>query len=123
MDRRTRPEFTRCRFACALAVALCTIAATGCGGSSYVNYSSGSTGSTGTSTGTGFTAYANSPSSGYIVLGMITLLGIHSELWNDSIRRYGHFPVPAPPMDPARGVNLQDCTKPIENSSANLQCK
>jgi hypothetical protein len=30
---------------------------------------------------------------------------------------------PPPPLDPERRVNEQDCTKPIEDWSANLRCK
>ncbi|MCX7962505.1 MAG: hypothetical protein N2653_13180 [Burkholderiales bacterium] len=29
----------------------------------------------------------------------------------------------APPMDDARRVNAQDCTRPIEDASANLRCR
>jgi hypothetical protein len=31
--------------------------------------------------------------------------------------------VPAPKLDAARTVNEQDCTKPIQNWSANLKCR
>jgi hypothetical protein len=30
---------------------------------------------------------------------------------------------PAPEPDPARKINLQDCTKPIEHNGGNLRCK
>jgi hypothetical protein len=30
---------------------------------------------------------------------------------------------PPPPLDPERRVNEQDCTRPIEDWSANLRCK
>lgn len=30
---------------------------------------------------------------------------------------------PAPPMDPTRQINEQDCTKPIEHNGGNLRCK
>jgi len=30
---------------------------------------------------------------------------------------------PVPALDPSRSVNEQDCSKPIENWSANLRCK
>ena len=123
MGRRTRPDFARSSLACALVFVFCAVSVAGCGGNSYVSYSSGGTGSTGTPSGTGFTAYANSSSGGYFMLGMIALLGFHWEAWEESLRRNGMAPAYVPPMDPARGVNLQDCTKPIENSSANLQCR
>ena len=30
---------------------------------------------------------------------------------------------PAPPMDPARKVTEQDCSKPVDPQGANLRCK
>ena len=39
---------------------------------------------------------------------------------------YGAHPrwdIWAPPLDEARRVNAQDCTRPIENPTANLRCR
>jgi hypothetical protein len=30
---------------------------------------------------------------------------------------------PAPPLDPTRRINVQDCTEPVDWSSGNLVCK
>ena len=32
-------------------------------------------------------------------------------------------PVRAPPLDPTRKINVQDCTEPVDWSSGNLVCK
>ena len=40
-----------------------------------------------------------------------------------SSNRMAHDPRTAPPLDPARRVNEQDCTKPVELSAGNLRCK
>lgn len=50
-------------------------------------------------------------------LGALLLLGfiVSAESHNDA--------APPPPLDPARRVLEQDCTKPIEDWSANLRCR
>jgi hypothetical protein len=35
----------------------------------------------------------------------------------------GTTPVPAPQPDPARAINAQDCTRPIDPSAGNLLCR
>ena len=40
-----------------------------------------------------------------------------------SSNRMAQDPRTAPPLDPARRVNEQDCTKPVELSAGNLRCK
>jgi hypothetical protein len=49
----------------------------------------------------------------------IGLLGV--TVFSESERDRAHYRPPA--LDPARTVNEQDCSKPIENPSANLKCK
>ena len=39
-----------------------------------------------------------------------------------SSRRY-QDPRKAPPMDPSRRINEQDCSKPIDLTAGNLKCK
>ena len=48
------------------------------------------------------------------------LLNYH---WDREAGIYGGSAYWAPPMDETRTVNLQDCTRPIEDWSANLRCR
>ena len=121
MDRHTIPTVARRRIAGALAAALC---AAGCSNNSYVMYSSGSS-AAGAPTGT--SAYVQgSTSSSSAALAAVFLL--HWSLLNERWDRggsgmYGSSTIPAPPMDGTRTVNVQDCTRPIEDWSANLKCR
>ena len=119
MDRHTRPTVARYRIAGALAVALCTA---GCSNNSYVAYSSGSI--AGSPTGT--SAYVQgSTSSSSVAFAAIFLLhwALLNEHWDRGAGMYGSSTVPAPPMDETRSINTQDCTRPIEDWSANLRCR
>ncbi len=119
MDRRTRPIVARCRIAGALALALC---AAGCSSNSYVAYSSGSI--AGSPTGT--SAYVQgSTSSSSAAFAAIFLLhwALLNEHWDRAAGMYGSSTLPAPPMDETRAVNMQDCTQPIVDWSANLRCR
>jgi hypothetical protein len=119
MDRRTRPPVAR-RIAGVLAVAL---GAAGCGGDTYIRYSSGSFVG-GAPTGT--SAYVQgSTSSSSAAFAAVFLLhwALLNERWNASAGMYGSSALPAPPMDETRTVNTQDCTLPIEDWSANLKCR
>lgn len=118
MDRRMGSTVARCGTAVALAAALCVA---GCGGNAHVQISSAvpaasaSTGTTGTVTATSSSVAATA----LFVLHW-ALLNYH---WD---REAGIYGVPvhwAPPMDETRTVNLQDCTRPIEDWSANLRCR
>lgn len=69
---------------------------------------------------------------GNSALGALLLLGfiVSSEAHNDGTRyRANPFDAiapewaPPPPLDPARRVLEVDCTKPIEDWSANLKCR
>jgi len=120
MDRRTRPTFARCRIAACLALALC---AAGCGGNSYVAYSSGSP-VAGTPGGT--TGYVQgSTSSSSVAFAALFLLhwSLLNEQWDRAAGMFGSSTIPAPPMADARLVNVQDCAVPIEDWSANLRCR
>ena len=37
--------------------------------------------------------------------------------------RMAHDPRVAPPLDPTRRVNEQDCSKPVDPQAGNLRCK
>jgi hypothetical protein len=120
MDCRTRPTVARRRIAGALALALC---AAGCSSNSYVAYSSGSS-AAGAPTGT--SAYVQgSTSSSSAAFAAIFLLhwALLNERWDRGAGMYGSSTVPAPPMDESRSINTQDCTRPIEDWSANLRCR
>lgn len=123
MDRHTRSTFTRLRVAVALAAALCTA---GCGYNSYVVYGSSSP-AVSVPTGTTATVQASTSSSSAAFAAIFLL---HWALLNESWDRqaamnggYGVSTAWAPPMDETRMVNFQDCTKPIEDWSANLRCR
>ena len=83
--------------------ALCVVLLlAGCGGNFYMQGSSG-----GSPSGGSVNVY------GFSTLGALFAIGVLS----------GSRSLPAPELDPARRVVEQDCTKPIEDSSANLKCR
>ena len=72
----------------------------------------------------------NTPLGKFVLLAFIA--GIGYESYKDGARyranpfdglKPGLQPVPPPPLDPERRVLEVDCTKPIEDWSANLKCK
>jgi len=117
MDRRTGSTVARRCIAGALA-ALCVA---GCGGNAQVQVNSAvpaasaTTGTTGTVTATSSSVAA----AAFFVLHW-ALLNYH---WDREAGIYGVPSYWAPPMNETRTVNLQDCTRPIEDWSANLRCK
>lgn len=120
MDRRTRPSVARCRIAGALVAALC---AAGCGGDSYVRYSSGGT-VAGVPGGSSATVQVSTTSSSTVFAALFLLhWSLLNERWDRDAGVYGSSTIPAPPMNQARTINTQDCTKPIEDWSANLRCR
>ena len=120
MDRRTRPTFARRRIAGAVTLALCTA---GCGGNSYVSYSSSSAGA-GIPAGTsGYIQGSTSSSSAALAAVFLLHWSLLNERWDRGGGMAGSPGVPAPPMDESRTVNTQDCTRPIEDWSANLKCR
>jgi len=118
MDRHTRPTFPRRRIGGVLAAALFVA---GCGGNAHVQISSGVP-ATGVSTGTTGTVTATSSSVAATAL-FILHWGLLNYHWDREAGVYGGSAYWAPPMDETRTVNLQDCTRPIEDWSANLRCR
>jgi hypothetical protein len=76
---------------------------------------------------------APATSSAYIatqsIAASLLLAGLLAAAWNggDGMNyAYGAHPrwdIWAPPLDESRRVNAQDCTRPIENPTANLRCR
>lgn len=129
MGRRKRPAFTRRRMTRGLALSLALLLAS-CGGHSNVQLSAGGAPA---SSGGGTISIGSQPRSTFgdlIVLGV--MLGVvHG---SESAAGYGtrirsnpfdaiQPAMPAPELDVTRTVNEQDCSKPIENWSANLKCR
>ena len=76
---------------------------------------------------------APATSSSYIatqsVAASLLIAGLLAAAWygGDGVNyAYGAHPrwdIWAPPLDETRRVNAQDCTRPIENPTANLRCR
>jgi len=114
MGSRPRPTAPRLRLA--LLAALLVLG--GCGGQGVIRASSGGppllgAPPPGTAASGGFVSvnYAGASAAGALLA--IGLLGAALES--------GYEPVPQP--DPRRTINVQDCTRPIENPTANLMCR
>jgi hypothetical protein len=134
MDRDQRPPVTRDRMkgrmTRPLALALVVLLA-GCGGHSNVRVNSGGAPS-GASAGTSVHVQSGTSTFG-TVLAIGILMGMSygsdRELEYASTRPSGNpfsapsSSQPAPALDPARRVIEQDCTRPIQDWSANLKCK
>ena len=88
----------------------------GCSGHSNVQVSSSTLPSGGVSTGGAVQAQSNS------ALGVLLAIGV---LVGASYASDRESPPGAavPELDPSRRVLLQDCTRPIADSSANLKCR
>ena len=103
-----------------LAMALALLLS-GCGGQSYVQVNSN-----GSSSGASSGASARFPGSSTMaaLFSMVFLAGVSYE-GSREMPRSAHEPYHsfAPEPDPARRVAVQDCTKPIEDWSANLKCR
>jgi len=99
----------------AIALSLALLLA-GCGGHSNVQFASSALPSGGVSTGGSVQAQSQSTLAVLIAIGV--LMGVSYA--NDR----GMPPsTPAPELERPRRVLEQDCTKPIEDWSANLRCK
>ncbi|MCC6210942.1 MAG: hypothetical protein IT513_07875 [Burkholderiales bacterium] len=120
MDRRSRPPFARRRIAGALALAL---ALGGCGSNPYVRYSSTSPAAGPPGGTTGYVSGSTSSASVAAVAIFLLNWSLLNQYWDSEAGMYGSSTLPAPPMDEARSVHTQDCTRPIENWSANLRCR
>lgn len=113
MGRRPRQTGTRRRVAAAFLLACLTA---GCGGHSNVQFASSGAPGTGVSSGGTVSVQGSS------TLGTLLAIGILAGAsW------HGDHSVPLAPrdpeLDPARRVVERDCTKPIEDWSANLRCR
>ena len=115
MDRGERPLEARNRLAMSL---LLSLLVSGCGGSSNIQFSSG---------GPPQGVVANSSTvsvQGHTTVGALIAAGI---LAGVSIRREPErnapFSMRVPEPHPARRIVEQDCTRPIEDWSANLRCR
>lgn len=124
MDRRTRPTVTRCRIAGALAVAL---GLAGCNGNAnyVITGSTGGSPAAGVPSGTtGSVVYGSTSSSSAVFAALFVLhWSLLNQQWDRQAGIYGSSTIWAPPMDETRTVNTQDCTRPIEDWSANLRCR
>jgi hypothetical protein len=135
MDCRKRPAYTRHRMMRAfvtLGMPL-ALALAGCGGDSYMHFSSGGMPPAGVST-SGGTVHVQTSGSGSALgtLFAAVILASQSYLSDREQREAGMstwpnpYPAPGrsvPGLDASRRVLEQDCTKPIVDWSANLKCK
>jgi len=113
-------------------VVLLALLAAGCGGDSYVRLSSSGSPATGVSTGGSVYVQGSTSSSTFAALLAIGILAGASYASDQRQQEYGmsHRGSPSmaggwsvPELDASRRVNEQDCSRPIEDWSANLKCK
>jgi len=134
MDRRTGSTDTRRRAGSKLmrgVVLSFVLLISGCGGHSNVQLSSSGSPSTGVSTGGSVHVQGSSTFATLLAIGILAGASYASdrEYESDGVqRRSSPFTLmqrnlPVPELDATRTVNEQDCSKPIENWSANLKCK
>jgi hypothetical protein len=123
MGRDKRPSFTRHgmkRAIVPLALSLAVLLA-GCGGHANVQVNSSGAPATGVSTGGSVNVQGRS------TIGTLLAIGLIVGVSYDDARgmpRSAHVPYLAhvPELDASRRVLEQDCSKPIEDWSANLRC-
>lgn len=102
--------------------------AAGCGGHSNVQLSSSGSPSTGVSSGGSINVQGGSTLGALIAIGVLGAT-VYGESYDNGIHyRANPFlsiqpTAPAPQLDPSRSVHEQDCSKPIENRTANLKCR
>ncbi len=113
MGRDQRPPVTRHRIAATILLALCVA---GCGGNSYVQAGASGSPSTGVSTGGSVSVQGRTTFGALLVIGILAGMSYSSEREMPPSGR-------APELDASRRVLEQDCTRPIEDWSANLRCK
>lgn len=110
MGRHQGPPFTRHGMMRATAIALAMLLA-GCGGNANVQATSGNVSAAGTVSIPGRSSFGT-------LLSIVFLAGVSYEGERGMSRT-----IQVPEPDPARRVAVQDCTKPIEDWSANLKCR
>ena len=106
MGRSTRSSYSRR----GLAAGLLALSVSGCGGHSNVQFSS--SGSSPPAAGVVIGVH------GVTAFGTLLVIGFFGAASSDGASTFR-----IPDMDPSRRVNEQDCTRPIEDWSANLQCR
>jgi hypothetical protein len=112
MGRRQRPGHARSRIATALLV----LALTGCNGGNYgyaFNVSSMSAPAPPPPNASLSVTTTSSAAGFFGALFALGMIGVAS----------GFLPFYAPEMDPDRRIVERDCTRPIEDYSANLRCR
>lgn len=112
MDRRQGSPVARR----ALAAAAVALLAAGCGGHANVRFASVGSPSTGVSSGGSVSVQGGSTVGVLFAIAVLAGATHRGEQGAAPAQR-------APDMDPARRVGLQDCTRPIEDWSANLKCR
>jgi hypothetical protein len=125
MDRRTRPAFARRsprRWLARAVVMPLALLVAGCGGQANVQIrGSGVPGFTTLPAGTAASGGSLSASiQGGSAAGALLAIGLLGATVFSEGDRFHNRP---PALDPARMVNEQDCSRPIENWSANLKCR
>jgi hypothetical protein len=114
----------------ALALSLALLLA-GCGGRSNVQLASNTVPSGGVSTGGAVQVQSNSALGVLLAIGVLMGASYASDRQREAdgpgYRSNAFLPsqdsVLAPAMNGSRSVNVQDCTRPIVDSSANLRCR
>lgn len=118
MDRGKRPPYTRHAMSRAVALLLALMLA-GCGGHSNVQLGASGAPATGVSTGGSVSMQGRSTLAVLLGIGILAGASHGSERMAYDLRS----PVYAPELDPSRRIVERDCTRPIEDWSANLKCR
>lgn len=107
---------------------ICIAALAGCSAQANVRLGTGvatvPAGTSVTSSSVGAQVQSGSATGALIAIGILAAAWHGSESDGFGARdRMDAFRGPLPQLDETRSVNEQDCTRPIENWSANLKCK
>jgi ABC-type phosphate transport system substrate-binding protein len=116
MGSRQGSIVARRPLAAASLLALLALLVTGCGGHSNVQFASSGSPATGVSTGGSVSVQGSTALGTLLAIGVLAGASYHGD----------HVVPPGPrvpEMDPARRVVEVDCTRPIEDWSANLRCR
>jgi hypothetical protein len=118
-------------FRAATAIVLVVLLA-GCAARTHVQYGAGSITGSGSSVNASSAAMnvQASGSTAAVLIGLGIAASVAQAQNDGVIYRVNPFrgffesaPAPAPELAPVRNVNEQDCTRPIEDWSANLKCR
>ena len=107
---------------------LCIAALAGCSAQANVRIGTGATtvapGTSVTTSSVGAQVRSTSAAGTLLAIGILAAAWYGSDSDRFGVRdRADAFRGPLPQLDEMRSVNEQDCTRPIENWSANLKCK